>query len=143
MLVPAVHPKGYERVGLSATTGSRRKHLLVHALVLSAFVGPRPPGLEIRHLDGNPRHNDLSNLAYGTTSENARDRVRHGTHPDAAKTQCIRGHEFTAENTYRRPNGDRTCLTCKRESERSRWPERARRRIIARADRLAATRESS
>src|SRR5262249_43840339 len=32
----------------------RDENFKVHALVLLAFVGPCPPGMECRHLDGNP-----------------------------------------------------------------------------------------
>lgn len=51
----------------------------VHTLVALAFLGPRPPGAEVRHLDGNPRNSHLSNLAYGSSQENANDKTRHGT----------------------------------------------------------------
>lgn len=50
----------------------------VHRLVLEAFVGPCPPGMECRHLDGDPTNNHISNLAWGTPKENAEDRERHG-----------------------------------------------------------------
>ena len=42
-------------------------------LVLTAFVGPRPIGLQCRHLDDNWFNNALSNLRWGTRSENAHD----------------------------------------------------------------------
>lgn len=32
----------------------------------------------------------------------------------ARKTHCMRGHEFTPENTYIKPNGTRRCKTCHR-----------------------------
>lgn len=48
----------------------------VHALVCEAFNG-KPPvrGLQIRHLNGNSRDNRIVNLAYGTPSENWRDKA--------------------------------------------------------------------
>jgi WhiB family transcriptional regulator, redox-sensing transcriptional regulator len=46
------------------------------------------------------------------------------SHPQASKTQCKRGHRFTAENTYYAPDGQRRCRTCLREAQ----PTRARRR---------------
>lgn len=50
----------------------------IHRLLLEAFVGPCPEGMETRHLDGNRQNNDLSNLAWGTRSENRRDTTKHG-----------------------------------------------------------------
>lgn len=51
----------------------------VHALVLKAFVGPRPPGQQARHLSGISCDNRLVNLEWGTPGENTADKVRHGT----------------------------------------------------------------
>ena len=51
----------------------------VHRLVANAFLGDRPDGMQIRHLDGNKLNNHLDNLCYGTAHENAQDRVEHGT----------------------------------------------------------------
>ena len=53
--------------------------LLVHVLVLNQFVGPCPSGQECRHLNGNRSDNRLENLIWGTPSENAQDKVLHGT----------------------------------------------------------------
>jgi len=50
-----------------------------HTLVLTAFVCPRPAGLECCHNDGNPWNNNLSNLRWDTTKNNQADRVKHGT----------------------------------------------------------------
>ena len=43
----------------------------VHRLVLEAFVGLRPDGLQCNHKDGNKTNNVLSNLEWVTQSENA------------------------------------------------------------------------
>lgn len=51
----------------------------VHHLVLEAFVGPRPPDMECRHLDGDQQNNRLTNLCWGTHTENEKDKLRHGT----------------------------------------------------------------
>jgi hypothetical protein len=51
----------------------------VHSLELTAFIGPRPPGMECRHLNGDPQDNRLINLTWGTRQENANDKMRHGT----------------------------------------------------------------
>lgn len=56
----------------------RAKDRAIHRIVAATFLGPRPPGMEVRHLDGNKRNNAPANLAYGTRSENIQDRARHG-----------------------------------------------------------------
>lgn len=52
----------------------------VHGLVATAFLGPRPAGLQTRHRNGNPEDNRLKNLRYGTPKQNGRDAVLHGRH---------------------------------------------------------------
>jgi hypothetical protein len=54
---------------------------LVHRVVLEAFVGECPDGMECRHLNSIPTDNRLSNLRWGTRSENSMDRVRAGRGP--------------------------------------------------------------
>ena len=51
----------------------------VHSLVLEAFVGPRPVGLQTRHLNGVRDDNSLVNLRWGTIQENRADQKMHGT----------------------------------------------------------------
>lgn len=55
------------------------KDAYVHALVLEAFVGPRPKDFEGAHLDGDSTRNVLGNLEWKSAQGNADDRVRHGT----------------------------------------------------------------
>jgi len=76
LLKGSTNKVGYVTVELSG--GVR---FSVHELVLTTFVGPRPPGMQCRHLDGDPSNNHVSNLAWGTSAENNRDRIRHGTMP--------------------------------------------------------------
>jgi hypothetical protein len=55
------------------------KHHHVHRLVLEAFVGPCPAGMECCHYDGNGYNNHIKNLRWDTRAENIADAVRHGT----------------------------------------------------------------
>jgi hypothetical protein len=54
------------------------ERVLVHRLVLEAFVGPAPFGWECRHKNGDRLNATLSNLCWGTSKENGEDRVAHG-----------------------------------------------------------------
>jgi hypothetical protein len=71
--------RGYLSVGLYDAPKSQHSRY-VHRLVLEAFVGMRPEGLEARHLNGDKTDNRLANLAWGTREENAADKRLHGTH---------------------------------------------------------------
>jgi len=86
----------YARVGLLRE--GRLKHMLVHRLVLEAFVGPCPEGMECRHLDGDPTNNRLSNLCWGTKMENHADRVTHGTDFRGARCPLARLTEEDVRN---------------------------------------------
>lgn len=54
----------------------------IHRLVLGAFVGPCPEGMEACHNDGNPLNNEVGNLRWDTHAANIADSVRHGTKTD-------------------------------------------------------------
>ncbi len=47
----------------------------VHRLVLSAFVGPRPPSFFGCHLNAKKDDNRLANLKWGSARENNRERA--------------------------------------------------------------------
>jgi hypothetical protein len=122
---------GYWVVNLHRPGG--HAHRTVHGMVMESFVGPRPAGMDIRHLDGNPQNARLSNLAYGTRSENNLDKRLHGTDHNVRKTHCPQGHPYDEQNTYVLPSrpSARYCRTCQRARTRD---VRARQR----AERLAA-----
>ena len=60
---------GYLRVGLGRQ-GQKPKQLFVHRLVLEAFVGPCPLGLQCNHIDGVRTNSHIENLEWVTSSEN-------------------------------------------------------------------------
>lgn len=64
----------------------------VHELILTAFVGPRPPGMVSRHLDGDHDNNQLSNLEWATYSRNALDKKWH----KGARTYKLTGDDVLA-----------------------------------------------
>lgn len=88
----------------------------VHRLVAEAFIGQAPFGdAQICHNDGNPSHNNVGNLRWGTASDNAWDRVHQGTHFQSSKTRCKRGHALFDANVRRVTGGYRQCRACGRE----------------------------
>lgn len=127
ILTPWVDPKGYCTVGLGKP-GQKAKTLRVHRIVLEAFVGPRPSQLEACHGNGDPADNRRSNLRWDTHSANNLDRVKHGTHPLAARDRCLRDHALDEANTYVNPSGYRSCRTCRRVADNE-YRRRAAERI--------------
>ena len=105
---------GHLQVGLYRNgKGYARK---VHRLVAEAFLGSQPD-LEVCHIDGNPQNNHVDNLSYGTRSQNTLDAVLHGTHNNARKTHCVRGHVLSMPNLMKslwEKRGGRACLACNR-----------------------------
>lgn len=65
VLRPGPHPSGHLSVALGLGYSK-----MVHHLVLLAFVGPVPENHEALHKNHDPADNRLSNLKYGTRSEN-------------------------------------------------------------------------
>lgn len=65
----------------------RGKTKTVHRLVMAAFKGRRPAGLQTAHLDGNPKNNKASNLAWVTCRENISHKNIHGTALIGEKSQ--------------------------------------------------------
>lgn len=100
-----VEPSGYGRM----TYGGQQ---LAHRISYEHFVGPIPAGLQLDHLCRvrncvNPEHLE---------PVTARENTLRGEAPaalNARKTHCIRGHEFTPENTYVQSGGGRGCVACR------------------------------
>lgn len=119
--------KGYGRVSLN---GRRYE---AHVASYLMFTGPIPDGYVIDHLCHDPEkcdpgpdcpHRSCVNPAHLEPVTAAVNAQRGGgpSGRNARKTHCIRGHEFTPENTYTPPGGSgRTCRTCMlaRDSARS------------------------
>lgn len=74
---------GYRRVNLCKN--GKKKQYLVHRLVVAAFIGKIPKGMQINHKDENRANNHLNNLEictpayncnYGTRIERIRKKRR-------------------------------------------------------------------
>ena len=75
--------QGYKIASISCN--GKRFQKKVHRLVLLAFVGPCPDGMQTCHQDGDRANNSLKNLRWGTGSDNMADAKRHGTFPVGSK----------------------------------------------------------
>jgi hypothetical protein len=95
---PGTHHKGYLYVNLTPPAGGKYKTFRVHRLVLAAFVGPCPDGMECRHLNGIKADCRLENLAWGTQEENRSDNSRLNAY------QCGETHHYSklTEKSVRR-----------------------------------------
>lgn len=80
VLVPEERHGGYLRVVLHRN-GSPQG-FLVHHLVLEAFVGPRPEGMECNHRDGDKADNRPENLEWVTRTDNIRHAEENGLRAD-------------------------------------------------------------
>ncbi len=65
--------RGYLRVNLTPPGGGTYRTFRVHRLVLEAFVGPCPDGMECLHRNGVKTDCRLENLHWGTPDANRQD----------------------------------------------------------------------
>lgn len=70
ILSPGINSNGYRIVALCRKNRSQRARL--HSLVCTAFNGPRPPGYQCNHDDGNKQNNFATNLEWLTRKANVR-----------------------------------------------------------------------
>lgn len=119
---------------------------LVHRAAYEWFIGPIPAGYQVDHLCHDPdtcqvgsecphrRCCNPSHLGIVTPRENVL-RSYGVASVNASKTHCIRGHEYTNENTrwYTTSRGGpyRAC----RECDRARWTADNRRRAMKNRER--------
>ncbi|MFJ4768501.1 HNH endonuclease signature motif containing protein [Streptomyces uncialis] len=84
------HLPGKGHLKVSLFRDGRQFDRSVHRTIYEAFVGEVTEGLVLRHMDGDPSNNDVSNLAVGTPADNIRDRDRHGRTVSGSAHGCAR-----------------------------------------------------
>lgn len=108
-----LHPGGYGNFWLDGRT------INAHRYSWELANGPVPDGLHLDHICRNRACVRPDHLEPVTMQMN----ILRGVSPaalNARKTHCIRGHEFTEENTYRQPGNpnSRICRECVRIRQR-------------------------
>jgi hypothetical protein len=79
------------------------------------------------HTGEGPRHEYDHHKGYAAENHEKVEVVCKACHvkrdnKKAKQTHCMRGHEFTEENTLRKANGTRGCRECRRAYDRKRRP---------------------
>lgn len=125
---PATDRGGYLTVTIRSN--GRRRTARVATLVLVAFVGPRPEGMQACHFpDRDPANNHINNLRWDTPKANQADRVAHGTD--------LRGEKHVRSKLT---EADVVEIRRARREEKTTWSRLARRfRVDRRTVRKAAS----
>ncbi len=110
----------------------KRINVLVHKLVLLAFVGPAPEGTECCHNNGIASDNRIENLRWDSHANNNADRKRHGNYA-TGKRHPMYGKKMPEEHKQRLIHIHKTRvrtpeeLQKRSESQKQRWQkERAK-----------------
>jgi hypothetical protein len=91
VIAQSVSGSGYYMVG--PTINGRNVPTPVHWIVAEVFIGERPDGMWINHIDHNPLNNRPSNLEYCTPRENSRAAVVAGKIRTGSASHACR-HSF-------------------------------------------------
>lgn len=101
------------------------KSYRVNRLAYELFIN-KPIYDVIAHTCDTPACFNPEYLRDWTQAQNLEDALNKGRVPNrnwnTDKTHCKHGHEFTRENTYVRPDGNRDCQICRQiRREKTRW----------------------
>lgn len=88
-----------------------QRKVLAHRFAYMVFVGPISDGLTLDHVaERGCRNRACVNPAHLEPVTHQENCFR----ASATRMHCKHGHEYTPENTYRRPSGIRECRACRK-----------------------------
>lgn len=74
------HPNGrYGYLSVCLYLGNHPTRKYIHHLVAETFIGERPTGKQVDHIDGNVQNNQAMNLRYCTAKENGEGTANRGS----------------------------------------------------------------
>lgn len=76
ILTPSVCDNRYVRYTLYKTRDKKGRKYSGHDIIMRTFIGPRPIGMVIDHIDRDKTNNELSNLEYKSQSDNIKNSER-------------------------------------------------------------------
>lgn len=120
----SINNRGYKYFQLSRN--KKRTNHLIHHLVAKIFIGERPEGLVIDHIDRNPLNNNICNLRYVSQTENMKNTCRYKTEiPDDVENRKSAVDKLWRENNkercinnkkeYYEKNKEKICLKAKQD----------------------------
>lgn len=124
--------RGYGELVINLGYGKSTIRRSPHRFSYEFFVGVIPDGYQVDHTCHDPevchagdtcKHRRCVNpkhLKAVPRAINSSRQSRHRNGGNAEKTHCPKGHPYSLENTYIRPNGRRKCRRCNalREAEK-------------------------
>lgn len=110
----------------SVKRGRKWKSTLAGRWLYQRINGPIPPGLDLDHVCHNPscvNPDHLEPVTHKVNLDRAFRQRGRKSGPTKPKTHCLRGHEYTLENTYwqGKKKNIRTCKACAILRHRKYW----------------------
>ncbi len=92
---------GYNAVNLFIN--GKKLHKRTARLVAETWIGPRPTGCQVNHIDGNKRNDSIENMEYVSPSENIKHAYRLGLlSRKGEKNSCAKLTQIKADEIRRR-----------------------------------------